>query len=209
MTPDFMPVLSSGSHDNPREGACIMEYVSLLAGEPWSDHPACTHPVLAAMARAVNDRIPSADRHLLIPIIGRLFGTAPTGTSLDRSILSMRLAVWCIKHNPDMHVTDDSIAHDEQVIEAWCDAYNETADLVLACGAIRARSIDTAKGREAYSISVCVKTARYVFAGHGNQSKQLVALLTGLVDEYDRLIGRTDALVLTSAHLMFLAAAVG
>ena len=28
-----------------------MEMASYLAGEKWSDHPACTHPLLAAMAR--------------------------------------------------------------------------------------------------------------------------------------------------------------
>jgi len=42
--PDFLPVLSHGSHTSPKEGACVMEYVSVLAGEPWTDRPACTHP---------------------------------------------------------------------------------------------------------------------------------------------------------------------
>ncbi len=32
-----------------------MELASYLAGERWSDHPACTHPLLAAVARDVND----------------------------------------------------------------------------------------------------------------------------------------------------------
>jgi hypothetical protein len=34
-----------------------MEYVSVLAGERFGDHPRCVHPALAAFARAVNDRI--------------------------------------------------------------------------------------------------------------------------------------------------------
>ena len=42
-----VPVLSRGKHRNPRKGACFMEFASYLAGEPWSDHPACTHPLLA------------------------------------------------------------------------------------------------------------------------------------------------------------------
>jgi hypothetical protein len=50
-----MPVLSRGKHRNARKGACFMEFASYLAGERWSDHPACTHPLLAAMARGVND----------------------------------------------------------------------------------------------------------------------------------------------------------
>ena len=49
--PDLLPILSPGRHRSPRTGACFMELASLLAGEPWSDHPACTHPLLAAVAR--------------------------------------------------------------------------------------------------------------------------------------------------------------
>ncbi len=52
-----------------------MEYVSLLAGEEWSDRPDCTHPLLAHEARSVNDLLRESDRALLIPLIGRLFGT--------------------------------------------------------------------------------------------------------------------------------------
>jgi hypothetical protein len=53
--PEVMPQLSRGKHRNPRKGACFMEMASYLAGEKWSDHPACTHPLLAALARLVND----------------------------------------------------------------------------------------------------------------------------------------------------------
>ena len=52
-----MPHLSAGAHRSPRRGACFMEFASYLAGERWSDHPACTDPVLAALARGVNDNL--------------------------------------------------------------------------------------------------------------------------------------------------------
>jgi hypothetical protein len=52
--PDVLPILSPGKHRNPRKGACFMEFASLLAGERWSDHPACAHPLLAVVARHVN-----------------------------------------------------------------------------------------------------------------------------------------------------------
>ncbi len=52
-----------------------MEYVSLLSGEEWSDRPECTHPLLAHEARTTNDLLRESDRSLLIPLIGRLFGT--------------------------------------------------------------------------------------------------------------------------------------
>lgn len=64
-TESFLPVLSTGRHRNPRRGACFMEYASYLAGERWSDHPSCTHPTLAALARLVNDLTSDSARPLL------------------------------------------------------------------------------------------------------------------------------------------------
>jgi hypothetical protein len=69
-----MPVLSRGKHRNPRKGACFMEYASYLAGEPWSDHPACTHPLLASVARDVNDCMSDAARTRLTPLVPTVIG---------------------------------------------------------------------------------------------------------------------------------------
>ena len=62
--PDGIPVLSRGRHRTPRRGACFMEFASYLAGERWSDHPACTHGTLAHLARMVNDLTSDAGRAL-------------------------------------------------------------------------------------------------------------------------------------------------
>jgi hypothetical protein len=59
--PDQLPVLSRGWHRGPADGACVMEYVSVLAGARFTDHPRCTPPALAALARLVNDRIVDDD----------------------------------------------------------------------------------------------------------------------------------------------------
>jgi hypothetical protein len=72
--PDGMPVLSRGRHRTPRRGACFMELASLLAGERWSDHPSCTHPLLGQLARHVNDRIGDAARQHLTPLIPSVVG---------------------------------------------------------------------------------------------------------------------------------------
>jgi hypothetical protein len=53
--PDSMPVLTRGKHRRPRNGACLMEYVSVLAGQTFSDSPECTDRTLAVVARAIND----------------------------------------------------------------------------------------------------------------------------------------------------------
>ena len=55
--PDQLPLLQRGRHRRPEDGACVMEYVSVLAGAPFTDHPRCTHPALATLARLVNDWI--------------------------------------------------------------------------------------------------------------------------------------------------------
>ncbi len=74
--PDGMPVLSRGQHLDPHDGACVMETVSVLAGEPWSDRPRCTHPALSELARMVNDSCPAAAYPGLARLAPELIGTA-------------------------------------------------------------------------------------------------------------------------------------
>lgn len=49
-----------------------MEYTSVLAGERFSDSPRCTDPVLAALARAVNDYTGDVARQRLAPLAADL-----------------------------------------------------------------------------------------------------------------------------------------
>ncbi|WP_174776961.1 hypothetical protein [Cryobacterium algoritolerans] len=51
-----------------------MEFASYLAGESWSDHPTCTHPLLASMARMVNDCTSDTARWRLVPLIPSVIG---------------------------------------------------------------------------------------------------------------------------------------
>jgi hypothetical protein len=51
-----------------------MEFASYLAGERWSDHPDCTDPVLAALARGVNDQVRDERRDELVMHIPRVIG---------------------------------------------------------------------------------------------------------------------------------------
>jgi hypothetical protein len=90
--PELVPVLSRGKHRNPRRGACFMELASYLAGERWSDHPACTHPLLAALARDVNDYTSDAAR-------GRLAGLIPSviGLTGDDLHIDARIALVCAR----------------------------------------------------------------------------------------------------------------
>jgi hypothetical protein len=69
-----------------------MELASYLAGERWSDHPSCTHPLLAALARDVNDYTSDAAR-------GRLAGLIPSviGLTGDDLHIDARIALLCAR----------------------------------------------------------------------------------------------------------------
>lgn len=91
--PDGMPRLSPGRHRSPRRGACFMEFASYLAGERWSDHPACTDRMLAALARGVNDLVKDDRRGELVPLIPRVVGL--TGENLG-FVVTLRAAVTAL-----------------------------------------------------------------------------------------------------------------
>jgi hypothetical protein len=81
-----MPMLSPGRHRNPAKGACFMEMASYLAGEKWSDHPTCTHPLLGELARHVNDLTGDDQRQQLAPLIPSVVGLAGDDLRVDATI---------------------------------------------------------------------------------------------------------------------------
>jgi hypothetical protein len=125
-----MPILSRGCHESPAEGACFMELASFLAGERWSDRPKCTHPVLAGIARLVNDYMTDEGRHRLLPLLPRYMGTTAG--------------------RDDRRVAD--------ALRAWMESYPHAVGM---------------------------------FGGNAAGDDALLAYATGLVDEYDRLTGRS------------------
>jgi hypothetical protein len=66
-----------------------MELASVLAGERWSDHPTCTHPLLAQLARHVNDHTSDAGRQELTLLIPSVVGRRGN----DRTRLTVAVAV--------------------------------------------------------------------------------------------------------------------
>lgn len=88
--PEVVPILSRGKHRNSRKGACFMEMASYLAGERWSDHPKCTHPLLAMVARLVNDNTNDDHRSRLAELIPSVIGLTTTDRRADA-----RIALCC------------------------------------------------------------------------------------------------------------------
>ena len=89
--PDMLPVLSRGKHRNARKGACFMELASYLAGERWSDHPACTHSLLASVARLVNDHTSDEGRSRLAELIPSVIGLIGEDLHID-ALITLRCA---------------------------------------------------------------------------------------------------------------------
>ena len=96
-------VLSSGAHSAPNgsfEGMCVMELASYIAREPWSDHPQCASPVLAAFLRSWNDALDDETRQRLKPYAAKVIGTAGDGKDEQRAWMAVdwlartQLPVW-------------------------------------------------------------------------------------------------------------------
>lgn len=210
-TPDLMPILSAGSHRDPSKGACIMEMASFLAGEEWSDAPACTHPVLARMARAVNDRLPDSERGALLDLLPRLMDTSPSGTPEEQHRLSVGLAVWCAESATHLSGGAGPEAREAiRVTRAWLAGEATRGQCAAAAVAAYAAYADDATARAAaYAAGAVVAYAvspAYAVVAHVATEDALVDLLTGLLDEHDRLTGRGEVPTLEDADVQALAA---
>src|SRR3954468_5054413 len=77
--------LSDGSHTNPKDGRCAMEWVAYVAGEDHSDHPVCVSPMLQAFCISFNNALDTEMRQRLRPYLARCIGTAGDGLDEDRA----------------------------------------------------------------------------------------------------------------------------
>jgi hypothetical protein len=68
--------LSPGKHYSPEDGACVMELASMLAGEPFNDHPASVCPVIASLMRSYNDSVDDEARQDLYNYAARVVGSS-------------------------------------------------------------------------------------------------------------------------------------
>lgn len=90
--------LKAGGHDDISRGLCVMEAVSYVAGESWSDSPQCACPVISAFLRNWNDSLPDDERNeLLRDLIPRLVGTRSTPEIEQRR--ATMAADWLIREH--------------------------------------------------------------------------------------------------------------
>ena len=86
--------LASGGHENPDDGMCLLEAVSYVAGEKFTDQPACASPILGSFGRNLNDTLSSEKRQVLKPLIPLIVGTADDGYDQERGLMA---ADWVIR----------------------------------------------------------------------------------------------------------------
>jgi len=87
--------LETGAHKTPADGMCVMEAVAFVAGEQFSDHPACASPILGTFLRSWNDTLDDETRQRLKPYIPRLVGTN-TGTA-DEETRAWMITDWLVR----------------------------------------------------------------------------------------------------------------
>lgn len=207
--PEVMPILSPGKHRSPRSGACFMEFASYLAGERWSDHPACTHRMLAHLARMVNDRTSDDARARLTPLIPAVIGLTSDDPLLD-VLLAARAAQAALPIAAEerqrsqavgLRIAAEVLAEHDHVLAA---EMRESAE-----SALRA-----APGADAWAIrfiehvgpgrrpGMTARQCRDIVTGAvdgieracvGDADDRLVALLTAAVSDTTRFVGASRA----------------
>jgi hypothetical protein len=88
-------MLSTGKHDSPEDGVCVMELASMLAGEPFSDHPQSVCPVIGSLLRAYNDRVDDARRQDLYAYAAKVIGSR--GSQDLQHARAERLRGWTLE----------------------------------------------------------------------------------------------------------------
>lgn len=84
--------LSRGTHRAPEEGACVMELASMLADEPFSDHPKSVCPAIGAFLRDYNDSVPGDQRQDLYRCAAAIVGTR--GSMSAQRARAAHLSAW-------------------------------------------------------------------------------------------------------------------
>ncbi|MCD2443639.1 hypothetical protein LQ757_15270 [Agromyces sp. SYSU K20354] len=186
-----------------------MEFASYLAGERWSDHPACTQGTLALLARLVNDRTSDAGRAQLTPLIPRVIGLTSDDPLLD-VLLAVRAAHDALPVAAEERQRSQAVALHVAIV-----FLAEHRDVLAAEAIESARSaLRAAPGADAWAArfidqigpmhraGMSVRQSREVVTGAvhgisqacvGDADDRLVALLTAAVSIAERFVSAERA----------------
>ena len=179
-----VPFIRSGVGASPADGGCILQVVSWIHNEGWTDDPPCVHPVIRRLAIAANDKLPDGERQKLLDLIPRMMGTAS-----DDRVLSVRLAIVCAK--AVLPIYEERKPGDERprkaigTAEAWCEC--PCKEHAAEAGA----AANAAYNAATYAAANAAANAAYNAATNAaNAGPFLYDLLIAVLDEYDLRTGR-------------------
>jgi len=142
--------LRKGDHSaNAELEMCVMEAAAYVAGEPWSDHPACACPVITEFMISWNDSLPNdADRdRLLKPLIPLIVGTRSTKEVEERR--SYMALDWLIRVYTPKWLDMVPALHERAKELRELDAIVDMAGATAAGVRVRLASKDAAAARAA------------------------------------------------------------
>ncbi|WP_060577114.1 MULTISPECIES: hypothetical protein [unclassified Pseudonocardia] len=159
-----------------------MEYVSVLTGGPFTDHPSCTHWALAALARIINDRVDDDTRAALARRAPALARYGPSTPAVAEIVIASATHAM-LRYHRDHRTYSDSRS---RLLWTW------TLHLAHRTAAVRTRARDVAPHQ-----SFCqVLTLLHRFAHstdsvrRGDTDRYLLAVLD---DTLGALAGRAGA----------------
>ena len=135
--------LKSGGHRAGGADMCVMEAVAYVAGESWSDTPACASPVVALFCRTWNDTdepYGQAIRDRLRGYIPRLVGSRGTAQQEERR--SWLALDWLIRVHTATWLRVAGLTEHARALAALAPQTNGRA--LLASAAARAAAWDAA-----------------------------------------------------------------
>jgi hypothetical protein len=173
-----------------------MEFASYLAGERWSDHPSCTHPMLASLARDVNDLTSSEARNALAPLIHRVVGLTtddPRATATiamraaaaalpvaslerQRALAVGMLNLLATTGTPELRAMAHAAFADAPESERWAKRYFD------------ARAMGNGFGDRAAAAMVHTAVTGIALACIPDADARLTALLTAAIDDLESLV---------------------
>jgi len=94
--------------DGADSPACILEVVSRLAGEPWTDRPTSVHSTLGSIARVAYQQSSSEGRAALLPMARALVDTASIGFEAPARLVATCVATALASPDQDQITSEES-----------------------------------------------------------------------------------------------------
>jgi hypothetical protein len=220
-TLDLMPGLRSGTGSTPADGGCVIQVASYLWNKEWRDDTPCVHDVLRSVAIWVNDEVDDETRQKLYPLIPRLMGTAIADPVEDERV-RLGILNWAAKDAllglADALRAVDATTYAEPIEKAvaegdWAEAARAARAAEAAEAARAAEAAWAAEAAEAARAAWAAEAARAAWAAWAARAARAARaawaaraaraawaaraaarldFLVVLLDEFDRLTGRTE-----------------